>query len=341
MAGGGGGAGAGIGGNGGKGGNGSTTQTANILDHTSDNPATNTNCGWDGENGEDCGNVNIYNSLAVYAYGGAGASGGNGVASSGGGAGGYPAAGIGGGGAGGGGGNHCDGAGGFSGGGAEGNSDLGYNGIGGGKDDTLEFGVPGGGYFYRGKSVQSVQKGTGAIGGQGGCSWGQSDREFWYSDRGGSGGNAGNGGTVRVSSQSQIYAYNGDMITNGDYSTVQYEYDKDGTKINQVLNVITKQNGEKFIPCKIFAQTGLCRVTYTTNQGQFSFAKVTRPLAAGEILPVVANSYASLVSVKATDEKNIEKTNYTNGYMPNQGIGSGAGYLEISNGTYIVDESMN
>lgn len=99
--GGGGGAGAGIGGNGGKGGNGSTTQTPNILNHTSDDPATNTNCGWDGENGQDCGNVNIYNTLTVYAYGGAGASGGNGISSSGGGAGGYPAAGIGGGGAGG------------------------------------------------------------------------------------------------------------------------------------------------------------------------------------------------------------------------------------------------
>ena len=27
--------------------------------------------------------------------------------------------------------------------------------------------------------------------------------------------------------------------------------------------------------------------------------------------------------------------------MSTQGIGSGAGYIEISNGTYIVDNSMN
>ncbi len=239
-----------------------------------------------------------------------------------------------------GGGNHCDGAGGFSGGGAEGNSTLGYNGLGGGKDDTLELGVPGGGYFYRGRSVQNVKKGTGAIGGQGGCSWGGGDKARWYSDRGGSGGNAGSGGIVRVSSQAQIFAYNGDMITNGDYETKYYEYNKDGTKTNQILNVITKQNGEKFIPCKIFAQTGICRATYTTNQGQFSLKKITRTLTNGETLPAVTNSYESLTAVRATDEKNIAITNYTNGYKPNQGIGSGAGYLEISNGTYtIIEES--
>lgn len=58
--------------------------------------------GSDGEKGENCGNVNINNSLTVYSYGGAGGSGGVSSSSSGGGGGGYPAAGIGGGGAGGG-----------------------------------------------------------------------------------------------------------------------------------------------------------------------------------------------------------------------------------------------
>lgn len=96
----GGGAGAGIGGSGGKGGNGSSTEIKE-LGIQEDNPETNTNIGWDGENGEDCGNINIYNSLIVFAYGGGGGSAGNGIYSSGGGGGGYPAAGIGGGGAGG------------------------------------------------------------------------------------------------------------------------------------------------------------------------------------------------------------------------------------------------
>ncbi len=87
----GGGAGAGIGGNGGNGGsaNGEISDNLNGSGH-------------DGEAGEDCGNVNIYNSLVVYAYGGAGGAsvpGTNAYAGTGGG--GYPASGIGGGGAGG------------------------------------------------------------------------------------------------------------------------------------------------------------------------------------------------------------------------------------------------
>ena len=83
---GGGGAGAGIGGNGGNGGAGKS------------------NRGNSGGSGEKCGEVKIYNSLRVYAYGGAGGSGGaDGIKSNGaqitgtGGGGGYPAAGIGGG----------------------------------------------------------------------------------------------------------------------------------------------------------------------------------------------------------------------------------------------------
>jgi hypothetical protein len=57
---GGGGAGAGIGGNGGNGGWGSTTHANNLTVKPSD-----------GYKGENCGNINIYNSLTVYAYGGA------------------------------------------------------------------------------------------------------------------------------------------------------------------------------------------------------------------------------------------------------------------------------
>lgn len=97
---GGGGAGAGIGGNGGDGGESNSTNNENdendLWGHTY------TEGGHDGYAGENCGKVNIYNDVTVYAYGGAGSntvpslnigtnSGGSG----------YPAAGIGGGGAGG------------------------------------------------------------------------------------------------------------------------------------------------------------------------------------------------------------------------------------------------
>ena len=59
--GGGGGAGAGIGGNGGIGGNSNTTCIALAYE---------TNHGYDGGKGEDCGNINIYDELEIYAYGG-------------------------------------------------------------------------------------------------------------------------------------------------------------------------------------------------------------------------------------------------------------------------------
>ena len=49
------------------------------------NPENNTNCGWDGESGENCGTIYIRDTIKVYAYGGAGGSGGNGISSSGGG----------------------------------------------------------------------------------------------------------------------------------------------------------------------------------------------------------------------------------------------------------------
>ena len=97
---GGGGAGAGIGGNGGNGGESNSTCSTNYRALAWDLPYT--DAGHDGYAGQDCGTVNIYDTVTVYAYGGAGSntvpslnfgtnSGGSG----------YPAAGIGGGGAGG------------------------------------------------------------------------------------------------------------------------------------------------------------------------------------------------------------------------------------------------
>ncbi len=49
------------------------------------NPKYNTNSAWDGQNGEDCGTVNIYEGVTIMAYGGSGGSGGEGLESAGGG----------------------------------------------------------------------------------------------------------------------------------------------------------------------------------------------------------------------------------------------------------------
>ncbi len=78
-------------GNGGKGGSSNTVTNLNF----SDIEKTFGESGSDGESGEDCGEININNTLIVYSYGGAGGSGGIFTAqtgSSGTGAGGYPAA---------------------------------------------------------------------------------------------------------------------------------------------------------------------------------------------------------------------------------------------------------
>ncbi len=338
-AGGGGGAGAGIGGNGGKGGDANSTEKAsnghnmefvNQPPKDGSNPDNNTNCARDGENGNDCGVVNIEGNLQVYAYGGNGGSGGNGVSSSGGGgrrlssswnrrrpelveAGGY----------------HYDGAGGFSGGGAQGNPVNGVNGNGGGSNETS--GSGGGGYYTRGKGYSSKNKGTSVIGGQNGAPCISSkESNYWYKDIGGDGGKAGAGGKVYYTNANNIIAYNGSMITNNDYNTAYYEYNKDGSTTSNKLTVIKKPNGENTIPAKIFAQSGTIRETYTTNTGAFTLSKVKTGVA----LPAIANSYASVQLVKATNEENTSTTGYNNGYMDNQGIGSGAGYLESSNGVF-------
>ena len=68
---------------GGKGGNANSTQIGRLGIYSDkdndDNPLTNTNTGWDGENGEDCGIVKINNDVKVYAYGGSGGAGERGI----------------------------------------------------------------------------------------------------------------------------------------------------------------------------------------------------------------------------------------------------------------------
>ena len=310
--GGGGGAGAGIGGNGGNGGDANTTEIPSDPYNFTDN-------GKDGEPGENCGTVNIYNSVKVYAYGGAGGSGGVASASAGSGGGGYPAAGIGGGGAGGGGGNHCDGAGGYSGGGAQYNVTNGKNGLGGGlKANNNTASTGGGGYFSCGYGRVNTYLNYAVIGGQGSgsCHWSSGSIETkWWNDHAGSGGTAGKGGTVNVSSKAKIYAYNGDMITDGNHESI-YAYDKDGNKTNQLLAKVTKQNNQVIIPCQIFAQAGIKRAVYKVNYQ-------------------TAANYSELKNEIISSESSIEPSKY--GY----GIGSGAGYIEESNGTFRIDKSMD
>ena len=319
--GGGGGAGAGIGGNGGSGGDANSTENANSGSNKAYNPTDN---GKDGMPGESCGIINIYNSVTVYAYGGAGGSGGKEGSSSGSGGGGYPGAGIGGGGAGGGGGNHCDGAGGYSGGSAQYNKVRGYNGLGGGnKNSTDASSSGGGGYFSDGYGRINTKLGIAKIGGQGSGACHYLVNEQWFNDHAGSGGAAGLGGKVKVSSLAKIYAYNGDMITDGTSYSGVTGYMPDGTSTGVALSVIEKNNGTKIIPLQIFGQAGISRAVYEAN-----YKTITKS--------------ADLENKVIKSEQVIAKSGYKHPDTESVfGVGSGAGYVETSNGTYVIDDSLN
>lgn len=327
--GGGGGAGAGIGGNGGTGGNGAATKSGIGID----------TAGWDGGAGESCGNINFTGSITVYAYGGAGGSGGKGINSTGGGGGGYPAAGIGGGGAGGGGGDHADGGGGFSGGSGENNNTAnGVNGLGGQNTDSVNS-SGGGGYFTSARGRCWKEKGVGKVGGQGGkwIAWNDSYTIYrWYqSAKAGDGGKAGAGGNITYTNTVKIFAYNGDRVTNGNYSTTYYDYAEDGAQMASTVNVITRKDGKQMIPLKIFAQAGVIRTTYTTNSNEDELKKIVGGTTETHLAGTNTNLLSQIKCLVATPRKTQTPIPYNSDYANNQGIGSGAGYLESGNGSLI------
>ena len=310
---GGGGAGAGIGGHGGKGG----TSISFSIGNT-------------GYKGENAGNINIYNSLTVKAFGGGGGTGGavskteNSVQSGGGGSG-YPAAGIGGGGAGGTSGNTQDSGGGFG----AGNGEYTFH-IGGENGCTLanlqnaNTAISGSYYesyaifvgantsqqiLWNGEIPCNPKWQSGGIGGGGTGGYG----ERYIPDSA----SAGKGGQIRVSSNAKIYAYNGSYIT---------------TK-----NTVDMTEEEKIsTQALIYAQAGYD-------------IKAIRELL--KVKKVTARTIADLVSEWSTSTNNYSAQRtiispYKNGSNQGKfvlGIGSGAGCSQEidGNGTYTIDSSMN
>lgn len=344
--GGGGGAGAGIGGNGGNGGNSNPSKkpASDGLKHFE-------RSGCDGEKGEDCGNVNIYKTVTVYAYGGAGASGGiytEDTGSSGTGGGGYPAAGIGGGGAGAGGADHMNGGGGYSGGLSElctpGTQSK--NGTAPARPAKLSWQCSGGSYFsehmwdndeYNSKpgvvdrNLAENSRGKtlgGKIGGQGGChvnrGWDAKTLVLW-ADSAGDGGIAGKGGNVKISEKAKVYAYNGNRYTDGSSNSPLPIYAQDGIlrevyKLNNYWNNSLKPNYNYEFFHNLFGNT----ITDET----------------ASIVEATSNAEMKNTLVRAAST--CAKLNYNN---PNTnqryGIGSGAGYIELSNGTFSVSSELN
>ena len=169
------------------------------------------------------------------------------------------------------------------------------------------------------------------------------DYNIRWSDSGGDGGKAGNGGVVRVSKGAVVNAFNGNRITqdNFDYSAICFEYDKDGNLLDgnseksiEEAKVITIKNNEsqKLIPTKIFIQDGILRSIYKTNTwwgikegynaNDFKILfgdKVAKDIETVKIAEV--ETEMKLICVRP--ESTCEKTGYINPTTNNsQGIGS-------------------
>lgn len=292
------------------------------------------------------------------------------------GGGGYPAAGIGGGGAGGGGGTCCAGAGGFSGGAAEESmrknsytyctdKSKGTNGLSGKYDSEYMSGgsnysrlFSGGGYYegpyirtdkvspyttltgtftgsnyYRSTLVNAsnqpienslVNTVTQTLGGciglgwRGKCAYGTGNNTIYFkigthnnahtgTHIGGSGGTAGAGGNITVGKNCKIYAYNGNLsATNSEQSIIYLQGGVQNTRYTIEHFCINSAYEFK----KVYDGTSSASVTKYTN------SKVN----GSKVLNICVN--------------NVPKTKSFN--YNGQGVGSGAGYIEESNGTYKV-----
>ena len=310
---GGGGAGAGIGGSGGKGGKGKNGK----MQDTEYCPA--------GGIGESCGTVNIHDTVTVYAYGGGGGSGGVNYQGIGAGAGGYPAAGIGGGGAGGAGATCCAGAGGYSGGAAEGIATPSVNGMQ-GAPATAEFpegyymNWQGGGY-YDGMTSEAddptFDMNKNLIGGKGGIS-------YRPGHTGGNGGKAGSGGNITVSKSANVYAYNGNMYTDGtpylNGTNQAVIYLQAGVSPTRYLHIKNRSNK--------WPKNTTYDINVHSNYPTFEVQSEGKT-------NVTLSGYVNKLNVGVTKQFGSHKY-LTAVDLSKQGVGSGAGYVEVSNGTYTI-----
>lgn len=318
-----GGAGAGIGGNGGKGGDANSEISQNLVAS-----------GHDGEPGESCGIVNI-NETTVEAYGGGGGSSINGTNAYGGtGGSGYPGAGIGGGGSGGGAGDHAAGGGGYCGGAGQPELANAFN----GKTAAITptYGT-GGAYFENGncssKSYMSNPETHAYIGGEG------SKCGDPYITQGGDGNMGGKGGLITTSNVANIYAYNGNKYT--DYSETVFNTDGTTTTISNPDHAYN--NGANQL--EIFCQAGILRKVYKYdfywNEREYHTAEYFKGIMGTQVKQEI-DSYIAYNSVAPNHTNYLIRdstSKSTSGYINKKtnsiyGVGSGAGYIEVSNGKF-------
>ena len=120
-------------------------------------------------------------------------------------------------------------------------------------------------------------------------------------------------------------------------------------KTTNLLSPITRKDGKIIIPAKIFAQDGILRNVYKLNSwwnNRENYNKEFFEKILGNTLNKEEVEAASMATTKEElnvilirKEQQCESGGYVNSLNPNlsnQGIGSGAGYIEISNGTFIL-----
>lgn len=173
--------------------------------------------------------------------------------------------------------------------------------------------------------------------GLGGCWYGglvDNDNKPTWSTAG-SGGTAGKGGEVTYKSAGNIHAYNGDMITEESYDYSKsysvpdmYNTDTNNTIVSPV-EVFKSSPPKKIIPAVIFMQNGTRRKVYDNlcymPEDRKKKYNVDGDISDDKIKNKSTNGAVQCVQII---EEDLKKTH------SKQGIGSGAGYIELDNGTF-------
>ena len=168
-----------------------------------------------------------------------------------------------------------------------------------------------------------------------------------------SGGIAGKGGDITVSEKCKVYAYNGDFITDGNYDN-QEVLSKVQEITDSSVEVIDRNiegTVEKFAPCPIFAQNGVLREVRYSNIGwtsledrgvEFFEERLGEQLSEEAKNMTDGTGPENVQNFILRASMNAEKSGYENKKDNSfYGVGSGAGYIEISNGKYEVDSKLN
>ncbi len=132
-------------------------------------------------------------------------------------------------------------------------------------------------------SAPAVINNLGAVGGQGGCvlqSASYANVDKWLRSKAGDGGQAGAGGFITVSPSAIIFAYNGGVGTDDEggssfvWSCNLTEAGCTESVKKGEMNLILRCDGAQLYPCFIFAQSGIIRETYATNQNEIELSKI-------------------------------------------------------------------